>query len=240
MKFRHLLLLLALQFKPASASAATLQFGGHEWTVKSGFFGPGPNYWDDKNAFVDKDGAVHLKITQRDGKWYCAELNTTDRMGFGRYQFQTVGRIDQLDENVILGLFNYPTPDVGPDGTHEIDIEFSHWGNPKANIGNYTIWAPKPHTKPGATTFPFTLTGDYTTHRFIWSAKKITLQSLHGHRDDDQSPIINWTYEPADPDNHIPQKSLRLHLNLWLFHGHPPHNGQPVEIILKSFKFTPE
>ena len=37
----------------------------------------------------------------------------------------------------------YPTPDVGPDGTHEIDIEFAKWGVPDAKIGNYTVWPVK-------------------------------------------------------------------------------------------------
>ena len=54
-------------------------------------------------------------------------------LGFGRYQFQVIGRIDQLDPNVVLGLFKYPTPDVGPDGTNEIDIEFAQWGRATAN-----------------------------------------------------------------------------------------------------------
>jgi hypothetical protein len=44
-------------------------------------------------------------------------------MGFGRYQFWIEGRVDRLDPNVVLGLLNYPTPDVGPDATNEIDID---------------------------------------------------------------------------------------------------------------------
>ena len=36
------------------------------------------------------------------------------RPGFGRYQFQVAGRLDLLDDNVVLGLFNYPAGDVGP------------------------------------------------------------------------------------------------------------------------------
>ena len=31
-----------------------------------------------------------------------------------------------------------------------------------------------------------------------------------------------------------------MHINLWLFHGHPPQNGHPIEIVIKHFSFTPE
>ncbi len=223
-----------------SLPAATLHFAGCEWTVKTGKFGPGPNYWDDKNVWVDADGYLHLNITQRDGKWYCSELNTTNRLGFGRYQFQVIGRLDKFDPNIVLGLFNYPTRDVGVDGTNEIDLEFAHWGRPDSNVGNYTVWPPTKNVKHGSKTYPIVLTGDYTTHRFTWSSTKLTFQSLHGHRDDDESTFAEWTYAPENPTAYIPQEPLRYHLNLWLFHGQPPRDGKPVEIIIRSMKFTPE
>jgi hypothetical protein len=29
-------------------------------------------------------------------------------------------------------------------------------------------------------------------------------------------------------------------MNLWLFKGRPPTDGQPVEIVIRSFQFTPD
>lgn len=58
---------------------------------------------------------MHLKLSAVKGNWYAAELATTQRLGFGTYQWQLIGRIDQLDPNVVLGLFTYPTADVGPE-----------------------------------------------------------------------------------------------------------------------------
>jgi hypothetical protein len=49
--------------------------------------------------------------------------NNAEAAGSWAVPFQTNGRLDLLDDNVVLGLFNYPTEDVGPDGTHELDIE---------------------------------------------------------------------------------------------------------------------
>jgi len=125
----------------ASSPAKTLRFAGYDWVAKSATHeGPGPNNWNENNVWVDQGGYLHLKLTKQGDRWYCAEVLTKDRLGFGRYQFWVVGRLDRLDPNVVLGLFNYPTPDVGPDGTNEIDIEFAQWGKPEAPIGNYTVW----------------------------------------------------------------------------------------------------
>ncbi len=94
---------------------------------------------DGSNVWLDAVANLHLKITQRDGKWSCAEVTMQKRLGFGRYQFQVSGRLDQLDDNVVLGLFNYLTRDVGHDGTNEIGIEFARWGSYKNPIGNYIV-----------------------------------------------------------------------------------------------------
>ena len=67
--------------------------------------------------WIDKKGYLHLVLTTRAGQWYCSPVSMVERLGFGRYEFRVAGRIDQLDPNVVLGLFNHPPSDVGPDGT---------------------------------------------------------------------------------------------------------------------------
>ena len=37
----------------------------------------------------------------------------------------------------------------------------------------------------------------------------------------------------------VPQTLMPVHLNLWLFRGQPPTNGQPVAIKLKKFSYLP-
>jgi len=150
--------------------------------------------------------------------------------------------VDLLDENVVLGLFNYPTKDVGPDTTMEIDIEFARWGHPELKESlNYTVWPTDPKMKQTSKKYPLKLNGDYSTHRFIWSKEQVAYKSQHGHRDDDdQNVIAEWTYKPAEPEKHIAQQPMPFRFNLWLFKGKPPKDGKPVEIVIKSFKFVPE
>lgn len=135
----------AMLVMSTTAEGRTIEFSGYQWDVRpseeSG--GPGPNSWDENNVSVDSQGFLHLKLTERNGKWYCSELSTQEALGFGRYQFSVLGRVDLLDPNLVLGLFNYPEPNVGVDGTNEIDIEFAQWGEPGNPILNYTIFPAK-------------------------------------------------------------------------------------------------
>src|SRR6516165_4538500 len=183
-----------------SLSAKTIYFAGYNWMVKSGDnIGPGPNSWDENNVWVDQNGYLHLALTRHGGRWYCSQVSMMDRLGFGRYQFWVTGPIDQLDPNVVLGLFNYPPSDVGPDGTHEIDIEFARWGKPQAPIGNYTVWPAKKGLNSAHSSFPVGLSGDETTHRFTWGPTSVTFQSLVGSSDGDSGQFAIWQYQPPDP-----------------------------------------
>lgn len=222
------------------AHAKTLAFAGYTWQVRSGTGGPGPNTWASDLAWVDAAGALHLKIARRNGVWSCAEVYLEQRLGFGVYEFKVTGPIDLLDKNVVLGLFDYPTPDVGPDATNEIDIEFSHWGNTANPIGNYTVWPAVAGLEPASHVFPFLLTDNRTTHRFTWAADSIVFRSLAGFTGAHRPVLGAWTYRPANPNGQIPQNPLPVHLNLWLFQGHAPSNGQTVEIVINQFRFTPK
>lgn len=225
-----------------TVSAQTLMFSGYEWSIKSGDnLGPGPNRWASSHAWVDSKGYLHLKISPINGRWACAEVRSLQRFGFGDYVFQVDGPIDRLDRNVTLGLFNYPTPDVGPDTTNEIDIEFSHWGNPNWPIGNYTVW-PAVHGLPNAhQTFTFHLRKPFSTvQKFTWNSQFVEFAS---YKDVNSifsgSPSGSWRFAPKAYLSAIPQHPMPVLINLWLVKSKPPFNGRDVEIVIKSFTFTP-
>ena len=224
---------------PAHAQSQTISFAGYTWNVRAGGGGPGPNQWSPNNVWVDASGALHLKITNVNGVWQCAEVTLTQRLGFGSYQFDVTGPIDRMDPNVVLGLFDYPTPDVGPDGTNEIDIEYSRWGNPNNPPGNYTVWPAVAGLEPATHAFSFAQTSNQSTQRFSWTRYAINFSSLNGFLGGTLPSATQWTYRPSDWANRIPQKPLPVHLNLWLFQGHAPTNGQPVEIVINNFRYTP-
>lgn len=237
----RLLLAAALAVAGSAAPAATVNFAGYTWEVRSGGGGPGPNSWSAANVAVEADG-LHLRISRTgSGAWTCAEVTMTRSLGFGEYQFELTGRPDLFDRNVVLGLFNYPTEAVGPDGTNEIDIEFAQWGDAgNPNRLNWTVYPPALGPAPTHKEVPLALTGDATTHRFDWTSQGVKYKSLHGYQDTgDANLFAKWNDRPTKPKKQIPQTPIPVHMNLWLFDRHAPTDGQPVEVVIRSFTFTP-
>ncbi|MFH1160248.1 MAG: FISUMP domain-containing protein [bacterium] len=206
-------------------SQYTIQFAGLTWDIKDGGpLGPDCNYWSNssQNVWVDNLGQLHLKIRKQGNTWFCSEIIAQQSYGYGEYRFYVASRVDLLDINTVVGLFSYETD------TTEIDIEFHRFTGPSSPIGNYTV-------QPSATnTFPLVLTGNYSTHKFIWTADSIFFQSYHGHYPTYPGPsyfIANWTYNGSLIP---PVGNERLILNLWLKNHQQPTNGQDAEIIIKS------
>ena len=222
-----------------AARAATLAWKGRTWQVSSGGIAgvcPGnPN-----NVTVDAAGYLHLKITNSNGMWSASELFTTDKLGFGTYQWQIDGPIDTFDKNVVLGLFPYgPAAGIGADGTNEIDIEYARWGQANGPNGDWTNY-PASGSTIGELSYSFSLGGaTLSTSRFVWSSTSITdflfagLQPVEGMA----GLIKTWTYMPQNPTVNIPQQPLPLGMNLWCFNA-PPSDGSAVEIVIRDFTFT--
>lgn len=217
----------------------TLEFLGYTWNVKAAEVpvGPGPNYFSDREeeVWVDEDGRLHLRIVYRNGRWYSSEVFTDAPLGYGTYSFTPVSRVDHLDPNVVLGLFTWD--DTAPESNYrEIDIEFSRWGEPGADNAQFVI---QPWNVSGNRyRFNMELEGDYSTHSFAWYEDRIEFSSFQGH---EPSPppadeIESWLYEGA----HIPPAGpANARINLWLFNGSPPSDGQGVEVVITAFEFTP-
>ncbi|NTW24422.1 MAG: T9SS type A sorting domain-containing protein [Lentimicrobium sp.] len=210
-------------------SQTTIQFSGLTWVVKSGNGGPGPNLWSDKqeSVWVDSDGILHLKIRKEGNNWLCSEIYTQESYGYGNYKFLVSSNIEDLDPNIVAGLFTYETD------AREIDIEFSRWGNPQSNAGWYTI-QPKPYNSSNQYGFALHLNGNYSTHQFNWASDSILFRSHHGHYPElppADSLIAEWTYKG---NKNPPVGNERLHLNFWLKGGSPPQNQQEAELKIKA------
>lgn len=229
----------SVAYTQAERTPRTLNFSGYVWYVKNSDtpIGPGPNYFSDStnDVWVDGEGRLHLKIVQRDGKWYSAEVYIQKALGFGEYIFYLDSPVNSLDSNVVLGLFTWDG--VAPAGVNnrEIDIEFSKFGNiANPNNAQYTV---QPYTVV-ANTHPFSVTwsGSQSTHRFDWQANSVKFAGHKGY-----GPVFNpadelemWEYTGSDIPSGGP---VNARINLWLFNGNAPTDGQEVEIIIEKFQF---
>jgi len=199
--------------------------------------GPGPNRFSDsdENVFVDKQGRLHLRITQDDGRWRCAEVVSNRSFGLGTYGFTIDSGIDDFDPNVVLGLFTWSDD---PAYAHrEIDIECSRWGN-GADMNN-AQFVVQPFDTVGHLAryaVPAGLTN--TTHLFVWETNQVNFQCQIGGFDPAPVPvneITNWSYTLSVPQT----GDENVRINFWLFNGNPPVGNSELEFIIKSFEFVP-
>jgi len=214
---------------------STIKWQGYTWHVKSAESqGPGPNAWDRRNVFVDSNGFLHLRIWKYNGNWTCAEVWTDKPLGFGTYQCQVEGGLDQLDPNVVFSMFSYK----GPDGVKEIDVEFAKWGNDAEMNAWWTVYPDDKTVKKSDIGFDLNRIGVFTTSRYEWTQQGVHYWLLGGHQPIGSltNVIKQWDFKPQNPVHQVPQTPMPLEFNLWLFQGRPPKDGKPVEIVIHSFK----
>jgi hypothetical protein len=232
----------ALQWSDFSGGR-TVDFAGLTWRVKGpGYYGPGPSLfcYYPSCTWVDVGGHLHMTIKNTGGSWYSTEVTLKDPLGYGDYIFTTLGRLDQLDPNAVLGLYLWQYgPCYAPENGwwnpyNEIDVEFSRWGNPASDLGQFVA---QPYDYPGnISRFGATFSdGELTSHAFRWLPNRVEFRSWRGGPEDEapENLIHAWTYTGP----HIPRpEQPRVHINLWQFNG-PPSTNQ--EVVIDQFTFVP-
>ena len=236
----------------------TVQFSGQTWNVTTNSvpLNAGPCIYSANNVSVDAQGYLHLLITNASGPWTCAQVVSQQVTGYGTYTFQLRTPVDNLDPSVVLGLFTWSddpayldsSPWVNNPGgmipSHsELDIEFSKWGNAaNANNAQYTV---QPYTNTACNNpFDFAIPAGLatSTQRITWMPGSVAFETLGPTG----TIIQKWTYTcpvPAPSDNGswpgaVPDPQ-GARMNLWLFNSAPPASGQPVEVVVGKFTFTP-
>jgi hypothetical protein len=241
----------------------SINWSGFAWDIRDNdnrLEGPGwptGNRFSEKCVWIDEKGYLHLKAFQDEaGNWQCSELQTQQSLGFGQYTMMVMGTvvdgkevaIQNLDKNAVFAMFQYPPPSLGPDGTHEIDIELSYWGYDKSQYQDFINWStyatvPKSETNNLAgqnwhgAAYPIsTSPTNPQIHQYYRSQSSILFKALDG-----------WTLQPFAENFQqdltpiqISQAPMPVHFNLWLNQAKPPSDGKPVEVIIKFFEFLPQ
>lgn len=219
---------------PLPQTDRIIQFSGYDWLVRTSNdtrVGPGPNLFSDgaDNVWVDAQGRLHLKVVYKGGGWYCSGVVLRKSLGYGKYVFYVASDVSKLDQHVIGGLFTYLNDN------EEIDIEFGRWSDPQNMDSQFAV---QPSDRSGnKVRYDLNLLTDQSTHAFNWQTDRIDFFSRQGHGTtvDDDNRIHEWTY--TGPDIPLHKGTERLRMNLWLFRGTPPSDGQEQEMIIEKFEF---
>jgi hypothetical protein len=205
-------------------------WSGLTWSVKTsrGAVGPGPNIFDKANVSVDSQGNLRLRIARNaSGQWTCAEIIGPTSHGYGTYAFEIASPVSGFDANVVLGLFTWS--DRAQQANREIDIEFAKWGN--AQDPTNAQFVVQPYTLLNHMYRFVAPTSATSKHSVEWQPGQLVWQSYNG----DGTLRDLYSYSGSDVPT---SRDERVRLNLWLFQGRAPSDGQPVEVVVKSFSFA--
>lgn len=223
-----------------TAHAQTITWAGHTWKVtSSGMAGVAKG--DPANVTIDADKHLHLQIVKHDSKWASAEVFTTDRMGFGTYQWLIEGNVYEMDPTTVLGLFTYgPTHHLGVDAENEIDIEFSQWNHTcKDCNADFTVYPSTGNRKPNGVSAwedNFHVTGDnLTTARMEWSADHIVFTLMRGAQPIGTVADVIKTETYSSTAINIPQVAAPVGINLWCFKQTP---AKDQSVVIRDFQFV--
>jgi hypothetical protein len=192
------------------------------------------------NLSVDANGFLHMRINSTSG----SEMFTSQKLGFGTYQWQIEGPVDNMDKSIVLGLFPYgPAAGLGVSGENEIDIEFSKWNNTCGGCNaNFALWPSTGNLGLGRSAADlFTLSlapQNQVTARFVWRSNSVVWTIMKGLVPVGQTTNVlrTYTYQPADFLQRIPQVAMPLGMNLWAFQVAP---SVPQEVIIRDFTYSP-
>lgn len=233
---------LALAVAQTTPPPKLLRWAGRDWKLTNGGMA-GVVKGDPANVSVDAKGYLHLRIVKRDGTYTAAEVFTTQKLGFGTYQWEVEGAIDKMDKTTVLGLFNYgAAAGIGIDGENEIDIEFSRWNDTCHGCNaDFTFYPATGHKNVGPMEDNFTYNPNgsaLTTARFEWSSTRIAGTIMRGLQPIGTTANVlqTITFAPPDVDVRIPQVPLPLAMNLWCFRATPETDQ---EVVIRVFQFVP-
>lgn len=218
----------ALAARPAPPR--TITFSDFTWDVKTsaGKIGPGPNYFSSSpaNVWVDVSGRLHLKLTKAKGRWFAAEVINQASLGRGTYTWVLDTTVDALDANAVLGLFTW---NDAPAFNHmEIDEEFARWGNAADPTNGQFVVQPW-DTAGNLLRITQAAGAAPSTQSFTWGTSSVAFSSS-------AATPSSWLYTGPD----VPQPGgEHARMNLWLFRGQAPTNGQEIEVVISSFTFAP-
>ena len=248
-------------FNPTEGDVLT--FSRLKWDIKHGnsLLGPGPNYFSNSpsDVWIDDQGFLHLTLHEHNGIWYSTEVVSQDTFAYGTYVFTIQGNLNNIDREMVLGLFTWDNNTFQEQANSEVDIEFSKWrvdtalhtlqyGVQPIAFGDYN---PERLDQPNVSSENW---NGVSTHAFTWTDTLITWESWLGTEYGNGPPLCGWTFDLDNPARikyengnasdpviiPAPGNTTNARMNLWLLSG---PSGPAIkigrEVIIQKFEFIP-
>jgi hypothetical protein len=240
-----------------------INFADQEWLTESYMSEksfPGPNYYSnaEDHVWVDNRGFLNLTIQENEfGQWLCSSVKSIQIARYGIHRFKIIGNLEDLDKNVVVGMFLYRVDPMQPEQRAEVDIELSSWGFPKdtpegtinasSNV-HYVLWEPwididSPKVQSSDSFWMNMPRGTHTTHELTWHPKTLSFMSYHGHSPTNPNKKVARFFELSNVKYDswaLPKEDEKMHLliNFWIHESDHPSDLQKQSIRIK-YEFEP-
>jgi hypothetical protein len=208
---------------------SALYFSGYEWGIRNTPGTPGGtrNLYSPANAWVDKQGFLHLRISRDGASWNAAEVRLSRSLGYGSYRF-LIRDVSHFEPSVVLAISTWD--DGGP--YREMDIEISRWGEPGGKNAQYVI---QPYYIP-ANVVRFLAPAGPLASSFTWEPGRVSFATGRpSARGDKSGSIAAHVFTSGIPS----PGTETVRLNLYVFDTPRSHLQHEVEVILEKFEYLP-
>lgn len=214
---------------PVSQPSTTLQFSGYQWEVRRAFADPegSKQLYDPDNAWTDKSGFLHLRISRQQENWASADVRLSRSLGYGSYRF-VVQDVSHLEPAAVFALFTWD--DLGP--SREMDIEISKWGEPDNKNGQFVV---QPWIVP-QNTVRFNTPPGNLTYWMDWKPGRVAFKIVRGSSSNASQPPAAehvFTSGVATAGNE------RIRINLYAYQDARNPLRHESEVVLEQFEYLP-
>lgn len=205
----------------------TVDFSGYQWERRKAASdrGGSKNLYEPSNAWTDKKGFMHLRISRHGNTWTSADVSLVRSLGYGSYRF-VVQDVSRLEPSAVFSVFTWD--DAGP--PREVDIEFSRWGE---NISKNMQYVIQPYYVP-ANVVRFVAPGGVLTHSFLWEPGRISFKTVRGSGTN-ANVVASHTFTSGVPT----PGAESVHMNLYVYDSKSNPLRKESEVIIEKFEFLP-
>jgi chitodextrinase len=231
-------------------TGATCDYGGYTWNTETTGVGGGDQDSSPQNLSVDSNGYLHEKVAEVGGKWYAAEMYTTNNFSYGTYNFVVQGdpTLWTWNSDMVFSPFLYGPWDLNVnEGDDEIDFaEFAQWDDPTLQNIDFALYPWTGGTGDDTTSF----TGRYTvagnpnivTVRAVWTPFYVDFWLYDGAVPMGTvltTSLEHGLYIPtgSTPIQSIPQVAMPL--DFALYYGSTKSPSVAQQVILQGFEYQP-
>lgn len=214
-----------------SPTVKTISFSGYDWIVRQVQNDRhGMNDYDARNVWLDGEGHLHLLLTERDGRWTCAEVRMARSLGYGTYAFE-VRDASQLDSSAAFSMYTFDR--LGSDQNfRELTVDISRWGEPANMDGQFVV---QPETVP-ANVFRFAVPAGPVTYSFRWEPGRVAFRSVRRAGASRPEAIVAEQLFTA----RVPTAGAETpHLTLLYDRSAARPPSKSVEVVVEKFTFLP-